>query len=258
MPVVLASCHGLVDAYAPPFRALLAYAPALVLPFPEAAVFPSFLVASCVHFARDVPPLASVAAHALLLLLSVSPANAPYPAVRLAAWGAFALFYVGVHARRVWQEWYASRPLHAACAGVVFVVASALVARLPAEEIVLHPLLQRTIVGHVVLDETTTLLPPPSPAVRGESDEELPISVGEGEGRRDAETLRRWRERESERERTKGVPCRRRRRRPWTSGRGTSFFLGDWGGRRGSRLPPRRTGRNGTSFPSTPTSPSSP
>lgn len=176
VPAVLASCHGLVDAYAPPFRALLAYAPALLLPCPEAAVFPSFLVASCVHFARDVPPLASVAAHALLLLLlSVSPANAPHPAVRLAAWVAFALFYVGVHARRVWQEWHASRPLHAACAGVLFAAASALVARLPAEEIVLHPLLQRTIVGHVVLDETTT----PRPRGRRDGNTVLPLFKNE-------------------------------------------------------------------------------
>jgi len=61
--------------------------------------WPAFLAASCLHFAADVGAAASVGLHAAWLGLAAAGREG-------VAWAAFALYYVGVHARPAVRWWW--------------------------------------------------------------------------------------------------------------------------------------------------------
>lgn len=140
-PVILASAHALHDFRRPPLPLLLSYAVALV-PYPFAT--PTFLLASVRHFAKDVGMRTSMLLHAWWIGLA-------HWHLQTIAWITFVLYYVFVHAMPCLLQWFKTAPMEAGAA-FVFCIGCAMVHD---GSFVVNDVLQRVVVSHVVLNEST-------------------------------------------------------------------------------------------------------
>ena len=140
-PVILASAHALRDFRRPPLPLLLSYAVALV-PYPFAT--PSFLLASVRHFANDVGMRTSMLLHAWWIGLA-------HLHLQSVAWVTFVLYYVFVHAMPCLLQWLTTAPMEA-CVALVFCAACAVIHD---GSFVVNDVLQRVVVSHVMLGEST-------------------------------------------------------------------------------------------------------
>ena len=132
--------HGATDAWVHPPSWLLAYAPA-ALPWP--CTTPAFLVASVVHFARDVGAGGSVALHATWAALCVRSVRA---AVRAAL-----LYMMVLHVPLHYRAVAASAAGTGWAAGMALL--TALVVAFGPRVAALPEWAQRIVCVHVLLDE---------------------------------------------------------------------------------------------------------
>jgi hypothetical protein len=140
VPIMVASAHGLTDLTRP-VPHLWPYA--LVPLVPESVAAPLFLVASIVHFSRDVGRRGSVLLHALwvgLFLIGMEGA----------AWDTFAAYYCCVHTLRHLVRTPRGHGLAVAAAVATAWVGASLI---PPCVVDVGPVLQTLIAAHVVCGE---------------------------------------------------------------------------------------------------------